>query len=406
MKRIDQDCVADIGFEMKWRSPEAAHTERYEAMNANFWRDIFPGNFYEKLIGKSAGDTVQISPAPGKGLPPYDPSKSFSLGIERFDTKFMPEREIFPRAGRFYPKGILKDVYGIFRQNMEPFRCTALQNGHLNADFNHPLAEYPLELTACIKNVERKNEERGGGCNDWLNVIATGHGMQARWQKHPTDYFSDSPFDREDASDDDQFYRQPRFVHHIDAAAIGVIREIYGHILKDGMKVLDLMSSWTSHIPENIQPEKLTGLGMNMAELEKNDRLTDRIVHDLNEKPQLPFDSGSYDAILCTVSVEYLIHPQTVFNEMARILKPGGVAVMTFSNRWFPPKVIKIWKELSEFERMGLVLEYFMGTGKFRNLETLSVRGLPRPWDDKYFPQMRYSDPVFAVWGTRDELLR
>ncbi|MEZ4528329.1 MAG: class I SAM-dependent methyltransferase [Desulfobacterales bacterium] len=268
--------------------------------------------------------------------------------------------------------------------------------------FNHHSGGYPLELSACVRKVEEKISECGGGCNAWLEVLASGPGMQARWQKHPTDYFSDRPFDREDAAADGNFYRQPRFVHHIDTAAIGAVREIYGRLLKDDMKVLDLMSSWTSHVPEGIKPEKLTGLGMNMAELEKNERLTERIVHDLNANPQLPFASGSYDAIVCTVSVEYLIHPDAVFHEMARVLKPGGQAVMTFSNRWFPPKVIKIWKELSEFERMGLVLEYFSGTGKFRNLETFSLRGLPRPWDDKYFPQMRHADPVFAVWGTRE----
>ncbi|MGE0083247.1 MAG: methyltransferase domain-containing protein [Desulfococcaceae bacterium] len=404
MKRIDRDSVADIGFEMKWTSPEAVHTERYEAVNANFWRDIFPGNLCRELMGKSAGDRVQISVEPGKGLPPYNPSRNFELSRDRFDTKFMPETEIIPRSGRFYPKGILKDVYGVFPQNIEPFRCAAVQNGHLKADFNHPLSGYMLELTARVRNADGKAAERGGSCNDWLDVIASGPGMQARWQKHPTDYFSDRPFEREDASADDHFYRQPRFVHHIDTAAIAAVREVYGSIIKDGMKVLDLMSSWTSHIPENIKPEKLTGLGMNMAELEKNERLTDRIVHDLNTKPELPFASESYDAIICTVSVEYLIHPKAVFSEMARVLKPGGVAVMTFSNRWFPPKVIKIWKELSEFERMGLVLEYFSGTGKFRHMETLSLRGLPRPRDDKYFPKMRYADPVFAVWGTRDEL--
>jgi len=402
MKRIDHDSIADIGFEMKWTSPEAAHTECYEAMGVNFWRDIFPGTLYRDLMGKKAGDRVQISLAPGKGFPVYNPAKYFALATDRFNTKFVPETEILPRAGRFYPKGILKDVYGVFPQNIEPFRCASLQNAHLHADFNFPLAGYPLELTAHVRHAEGKTAERGGTCNAWLDVIGTGPGMQARWQKHPTDYFSDSPFDREDGSGDEHFYSQPRFVPHIDAAAIAVIRNIYGRLLRNGMKVLDLMSSWTSHIPENMEPDKLTGLGMNMAELEKNDRLTDRIVHDLNTKPELPFASESYDAIICTVSVEYLIHPQAVFSEMARVIKPGGVAVMTFSNRWFPPKVIKIWKELSEFERVGLVLEYFMGTGKFSNLETLSMRGLPRPRDDKYFPQMRNADPVFAVWGTRN----
>ncbi len=405
MRKIDQDSVADISFEMKWRSPQAAHTERYEAVKANFWRDIFPGNLYEELMGKSAGDRVQLSLEPGKGLPAYNPAKHFALARDRFDTKFVPETETLPRAGRFYPKGILRDVAGVFPQNVEPFRCAGVRNGHLHADFNHPLAGYPVELSAGVQKVEEKISECGGTCNDWLEVLASGPGMQARWQKHPTDYFSDRPFDREDMTADRDFCVQPRFVYHLDTAAIGAVREIYGRLLKDGMKVLDLMGSWTSHIPDDICPEKLTGLGMNITELEKNERLTDRVVHDLNENPQLPFASGSYDAIVCTVSVEYLIHPEAVFHEMARVLKPGGLAVMTFSNRWFPPKVIKIWKELSEFERMGLVLEYFSGTGKFRNLETFSLRGLPRPWDDKYFPRMRHADPVFAVWGTRDELL-
>ena len=94
-----------------------------------------------------------------------------------------------------------------------------------------------------------------------------------------------------------------------------------------------------------------------------------------------------------------LIHPDEVFTEVARILKPGGKFVVTFSNRWFPPKVINVWPALHEFERMGLVLEYFIRTGKFNHLNTFSSRGWPRPITDKYYPQFRKSDPVYAVWG-------
>ena len=86
-------------------------------------------------------------------------------------------------------------------------------------------------------------------------------------------------------------------------------------------------------------------------------------------------------------------------NEIARVLKPNGVLIVTFSNRWFPPKVISIWEELHDFERMGLVLEYFLCNGEFENLETYSIRGLPRPYDDRYFSEKRYSDPIYAVWG-------
>ena len=121
----------------------------------------------------------------------------------------------------------------------------------------------------------------------------------------------------------------------------------------------------------------------------------------MNANPILPFESNEYDAVVCTVSVEYLIYPETVFDELGRILRPEGILVVTFSNRWFPSKVIHIWEELHEFERMGLVIVYFQKTGRFKDLETYSVRGLPRPWDNKYFPEIRYSDPIFAVWGRK-----
>jgi SAM-dependent methyltransferase len=99
--------------------------------------------------------------------------------------------------------------------------------------------------------------------------------------------------------------------------------------------------------------------------------------------------------------VEYLVRPFELFEEVARVLKPGGPFIVTFSNRWFPPKVIRAWTELHEFERMGMVLEYFLKSGQYRDLETYSVQGLPRPENDKYFGQMLYADPVYAVWGRK-----
>jgi SAM-dependent methyltransferase len=146
---------------------------------------------------------------------------------------------------------------------------------------------------------------------------------------------------------------------------------------------------------------QVTGLGMNIDELQSNARLTDYLIHDLNRSPELPFDSEAYDAVVCTVSVEYLTHPVAVFEEIGRVLSPGGLFLVTFSNRWFPPKVVKIWQDIHEFERMGLVIEYFNASGRFENLSTLSIRGYPRPETDKYFGQLFYSDPVYAVWGHR-----
>jgi SAM-dependent methyltransferase len=190
-------------------------------------------------------------------------------------------------------------------------------------------------------------------------------------------------------------------VQHIDETAIEMIKNTYGRFLTDGMDVLDLMSSWQSHLPDRLDLRRLAGLGLNGREMDKNTRLSERVVHDLNITPSLPFESESFDAVVCTVSVEYLIDPLAVFAEIARVLRKDGYFIVTFSNRWFPTKAIRIWKDLHEFERMGLVMEYFRRSGGFTSLQTYSFRGLPRPHDDKYFPDLVYSDPVYAVWGQK-----
>jgi SAM-dependent methyltransferase len=161
------------------------------------------------------------------------------------------------------------------------------------------------------------------------------------------------------------------------------------------------MSSWVSHLTPDLRLDVVTGLGMNRYEMEANERLNHFVVHDLNRQPMLPFEAESFDAVICTVSVEYLIRPFAVFEDISRLLKPNGLFIITFSNRWFPPKVVKIWEELHDFEKMGLVLEYFLKSEKYTYLETLSIRGYPRPIYDKYFPELLLSDPVYAVWGRR-----
>jgi ubiquinone/menaquinone biosynthesis C-methylase UbiE len=225
--------------------------------------------------------------------------------------------------------------------------------------------------------------------------------MQIRINGKPTDFFSDDPFSRKDRENDTQFYVHPRFVNHIDTTAIVQIAGIYSQYLKPGMAVLDLMGSWTSHISSEIHLAKLTGLGLNEAELQANKQLSDYVIHDLNLNPNLPFDDNTYHAVVCTVSVEYMTKPFEVFAEINRILKPDGYFVVTFSDRWFPPKVVKIWEEVHEFERVGLVTEYFLASGKYKNIETFSIRAWPRPEDDKYYGRRGASDPVFCVAGAK-----
>src|SRR5262245_53526312 len=137
-------------------------------------------------------------------------------------------------------------------------------------------------------------------------------------------------FDRSDEQDDASFYSFPRYVTHIDDGAIAAVGALYEELLLTG-EVLDLMSSWVSHFRE--PPHALTVLGMNADELAANPQARAWVVHDLNVDPRLPFDDDSFDHATCCVSVDYLTRPIEVFADIARVVRPGGLFVVTFSNR-------------------------------------------------------------------------
>jgi FKBP-type peptidyl-prolyl cis-trans isomerase 2 len=398
---IRPNTTVDLFFQLNWRSQDVAHTDSYSARYVNLWRDILPRRLKKQLIDKHAGDSVRVSLSAGEL---FDSDLRADL-IEIESGQFTPEinggSASLPRSGRFYPKGVLKEMAGVFCANRTPFRVLGIDNGRLTIDMGHPLSGKPIDLRATIGSIGVKPYERGGALNHWGEIITQGVGMQARWQDHATHFFEDTPFARKDESPDQHFYAKPRLVHHLDDMAIDVVRQLYARFLHKKMRVLDLMSSWRSHLPNGFELRQLSGLGLNGAELEKNPRLSDHIVHDLNQHPRLPYADASYDLVVCTVSVEYLVRPFEVFAEVARILRPGGIFATVFSNRWFPTKAVRIWTELHEFERMGLVLEYFRKDRWFNDLHTYSVRGLARPADDKYFGQTPHSDPVYAVWGSR-----
>jgi SAM-dependent methyltransferase len=403
MEKISEDVLASIEFNVSYKHNGIQHTDCYYGQRINLWRDILPPQLLEGICGKQAGDQILLDVKPGTWVAARNERNIYEVHQRQVSALSPQADPITPRFGRFYPLGILKKVAGVFPNNMTPFRCISANGAGIKADVNHPLTEKPLQLKAIIRDVREKFEEHGGTSIDWAETALSGPGMQSRVNGSPTIFFADQPFRRADQSEDGLFYAQPRMVKHIDDTAIDIIRRLYGKQIQPHSDVLDLMSSWISHLPEDLPLKSLTGLGMNQRELEANSRLTDYVIHDLNANPRLPFNAKAFDAVICSVSVEYLIHPFEVFEEITRLLRPGGVFMVTFSNRWFPPKVIKIWPELHEFERVGLVLEFFLKSGQYKKLQTYSIRGLPRPQDDKYYSQILFSDPVYAVWGYKDE---
>jgi len=165
--------------------------------------------------------------------------------------------------------------------------------------------------------------------------------------------------------------------------------------------ILDLMASWDSHIPPSVRPAEVVGLGLNEAELAKNPSLSKYVIHDINKNPKLPFEDNTFDDVICTVSVDYMTQPVEIFKEIGRILKPGGLSLIIFSNRMFPPKAVKIWKEASEKERVLIVEDFFKQSEAFGKIHKFVSRGKPRPKDDKYADLEIPSDPVYAVYSRK-----
>lgn len=197
--------------------------------------------------------------------------------------------------------------------------------------------------------------------------------------------FPPHAFDKADPSPDPAFYAQPRLVTHIDDGAIGTVRELYRRLVPAGGRVLDLMSSWISHLPDDVAYAHVTGHGMNRTELEANPRLDERFVQDLNADPALPLADGQFDAACLCVSVQYLQQPVALFREVARVLRPGAPLVISFSNRCFPTKAVAIWQALHWTDQQRLVQVYLERAG-FEAIETSA-----------FMPPM--GDPLWAVVG-------
>jgi SAM-dependent methyltransferase len=194
-------------------------------------------------------------------------------------------------------------------------------------------------------------------------------------------------FARRDEASDQEFYRFERLVTHIDAGAVAAVTQLYRQFLPAGGAVLDLMSSWVSHLPAEVPYTRVAGLGMNARELAQNPRLTEHLVQDLNAQPHLPYGDGEFDGAGICVSVQYLTRPADVFTELARVLRPGAPLVVTFSNRCFPDKAVYAWQVLDDNGHVALVQQYF-AAANFGPTEVFAHRP-------------KGGDPLYGIVGRR-----
>src|SRR5262249_10490929 len=158
---------------------------------------------------------------------------------------------------------------------------------------------------------------------------------------------------------DDRFYDFARKVVHIDDGAIAALGRLYAELLPPGGRLLDLMSSWRSHLPAGFPVREMIGLGLNAEEMADNPQLPGHVVPDVNRGPRLAFGDGEFDGAMCAVSVQYLLHPVRLFQDVRRVLRPSAPFIVSFSNRCFPTKAVAVWLGSTDVQHLTLVRAYF-----------------------------------------------
>jgi len=204
-----------------------------------------------------------------------------------------------------------------------------------------------------------------------------------------TELFPPAAYVREDESADGRFYAVPRKVVHIDDGAIVALGRMYAAVLPSRGRLLDLMSSWRSHLPDGSAAE-VTGLGLNAEEMADNAQLARHVLHDVNDATAvLPFDGDTFDGAMCAVSIQYVTRPVRLFQDVRRVLKADAPFVVSFSNRCFPTKAVALWLNTTDAQHVELVQAYFEAAG-----------GWTKPAVE-HRPPGSPGDPLFAVWARR-----
>ena len=397
--------LASATLTLNWSDDRARHEDRLHVASFSVRQlaELLPPDIALKIPGMRTGEQTRAELRPGDAVDAWEPNRQKSMKPCGFDRSHRLGLEVQPRVGRFYPRDCFQGVYDVRGESMAPARITGLTIEWMDVDLNHPLARFPMQLGFRLERIMPGLDRNGGDCNSPLDDLFQYPGLAAPLpDNRDTDYGDHgNGMSRLDDRPDLLFYAEARLVQHLDARALETVNALYRRLIPAQAEVLDLMASFDSHL-QGVSTSRLHVLGMNAEELAANRAANNSWVQDLNESPALPFKTDSLDALVCTVSIEYLVRPANVLEEALRVLRPGGVIVLAFSNRCFPSKTIAIWTELHEFERVGMLTQWLRQAG-FADLHTFSSRGWPRPPRDPQTWLTAYSDPVYAVWGFKPD---
>jgi SAM-dependent methyltransferase len=400
---IDERQNLSLLVSLQWQDTLATYKDCYFILKTNFWRDFYPPMFDYQIKRAQLNQTLTIPYKAGELIESeFSPANLKTIRISQFNRFYSGPIAIEPTIGRYYPRGMIEGVADCFKMDNRPFRVLNKTKTHLDIDLNHPLAPYPLKLKATITDVFDANQQNGGRCNDIAESITiNGPGFQTPLEKTPFDFSQGMPFLRKIEEDDATFYQAIDTTPSVDRVAIEQLTEFYSPYLKENSSILDVMASSDSYIPKTLKNVTITGLGLKEDDLIANTQLNQYTLHDLNKNTTLPYDDQSFDTVLCSFGIEYITQPIKLFKEIARILKPSGHFLIGFSDRFYKQKAIGLWADLHEFERMGIVLEYFRQSKQFSELYSESIRGLIRHDDDPFKNKTVHSCPMFMLSGKK-----
>ncbi len=392
---------ADLLLSLAWESAAPAgrvrHRDHFFAETVDIARDVLPVPLKEGLAKAVAGETVSVSATVADLLGELE-GAVMEVPMAAFQGRYADGTAVAPKFGRFYPAPLFN---GVPCNKGGTIRCVGLEGNRLTLDTRHPLASYRLQLSATVIGSLDTEAFPARQAVNWNAQLANGPGLQACWQGRETDFLDNGAYARPDEGADPDFYAPPRITAHLDEKAQQIVGKFYQTIIPAEGRILDLMSSVHSNLARDQRYGALIGLGLNTQEMKANERLDNAVVSDLNTGQFMPFGASCFDAAVCTVSIDYLIDPVHTIGEVARVLRPGAPFAVTFSNRWFPPKVTRLWTELDSFEQMALVVRYLEQSGAFGDIETISFRGYPRPMSDPNYRYVTKADPIFAVVGRK-----
>jgi ubiquinone/menaquinone biosynthesis C-methylase UbiE len=108
--------------------------------------------------------------------------------------------------------------------------------------------------------------------------------------------------------------------------------------LKD-LKVLDVGSS--TGIIDNIIAKRLgqvigADIDKGAIEFANKNFKSKNLTFQVQDALKLTFPENSFDVVICTHVYEHVSDPKKLFQEIYRVLKPGGICYLAAINKWWP----------------------------------------------------------------------